>query len=186
MSSFIKQLLNNSMHKDPIITKTLNKTTVKLWHGIYTNELLCTKNYMKVQTPYFLEDKDRTHKNYFLLLSGNMCKNKSSGSFPNAENVFVSANDKNHLYYTLCRFTKDFPKLKNLFIGSHPCEPTAGYLYYGNVFIKYEYGARYFGMMKNQSKLNHSTTEDQALMTCLEYKDLFKKFETICLQNKTD
>nr|URM61970.1 hypothetical protein [Mimivirus sp.] len=39
----------------------------------------------------------------------------------NAETVFVDACDKNFVYFWIGKYM--FPKIKNLYLASHPCEP---------------------------------------------------------------
>nr|WNL49640.1 hypothetical protein MarFTMF_124 [Marseillevirus sp.] len=60
--------------------------------------------------------------------------------FPHCKRLFVKKCEKNFFYHEVG--TTNFPKLKELWIGSHPCEPKIFFERFPKIFITTEY-ARY-------------------------------------------
>ncbi len=91
-------------------------------------------DYAKVYMQKYLTNKEKLFKNYKMYP---YMFNKYDNIYPNAINLYIASYDKNHLYYTLSNINKKFPKLENLFIATHVCEPKADYIFNYKDYGKY-------------------------------------------------
>jgi hypothetical protein len=70
---------------------------------------------------YLLKSQIITNKHIIVQNIGDICLH-SHPIFPNAKEIIVRNCDKNYVYYHIDDRT--FPNLKNLYLLSHPCEPS--------------------------------------------------------------
>ncbi|AFX92945.1 hypothetical protein CE11_00919 [Megavirus courdo11] len=100
-------------------------------------------------------------------------RHESVSHYPifNAETVFVDACDKNFVYFWIGKYM--FPKIKNLYLASHPCEPCFFTRDFDKVYLLNDYSTYKNRWAKN---LDHVQLIDSDT-----YRSLRDKLEPECI-----